>query len=236
MREKCVQDAADPDMRIVQAGGVDCGFFCLKLRPEELFINSLFLLPHYQRRGIGRQLLSRVHATSNTARLPVRLWVMHFNPDARVYYEAQGYVVSSEEAQWHCMERQPQPMPVDAALGHGGRRDCEFPSGAKPTITSSLASDVSGSRGERSNGATDEARRFDDVRRLNTELSHSTSTSRATAVFIACHLMVQNTHDCSTVSRERSPALILGAYLPMSRRRVCPPLYPETDRQAQLHA
>ena len=123
MREKCWQDAMDPDMRIVQASGVDCGFFCLKVGPDDLFIDSLFLLPQYQCRGIGKQLLSQVHATSDAARLPVRLWVMHFNPDARVYYESQGYVVTSEGAQWHCMERRPQPMPVGTAFGHGGVRD-----------------------------------------------------------------------------------------------------------------
>jgi len=89
-------DALDPSTKIIQFDGQDCGVFCVQTRPDALWIQMLFVLPRFQRRGVGRHLLSRAQEQAQALGVPVRLRVMRVNP-ARHYYEQFGFRRYSED-------------------------------------------------------------------------------------------------------------------------------------------
>ncbi len=104
MRDKCINDAIDPGTRIVQVDGVDCGVFQLEIADDAVWLHAMLLIPEYQRRGIGRQLLARTVREADARGVPVRLLVMRANP-ARAYYERFGFRVIEEAEQHFAMER-----------------------------------------------------------------------------------------------------------------------------------
>ena len=106
MRDKCANDAVDPNTRIVSFDGVECGVYTLEIKSDEIFLHSMLLDPAYQRRGIGRHLLQQALKEAGTRRLPFRLFVMRANP-ARAYYERFGFKVFDEAEQYFAMERLP---------------------------------------------------------------------------------------------------------------------------------
>src|SRR5215831_13014122 len=55
------------------------------------YIGSVMVDPGYQRRGIGRELLSRLMAD----RLHIR-WVLHARPEAKKFYAAIGFTVATD--------------------------------------------------------------------------------------------------------------------------------------------
>jgi len=103
MREKASQEAADTSTRIVECEGVECGFFGVEVGDTEIRVQSLFLLPEYQRRGIGNRLMSIVLSEANERGLPISLHVATYNP-ARAFYERLGFAVQ-EEMQGHYLMR-----------------------------------------------------------------------------------------------------------------------------------
>ena len=114
MHEKCAHDALDPNTRIIQVEGVDCGVFNLEIGPTEIWLHSMLLLAEFQRRGIGRYLLQGALAQAMARGIPIRLIVMRANP-ARWYYEGFGFTVCEEADQYFAMQMIP-------AVREGGGR------------------------------------------------------------------------------------------------------------------
>src|SRR3954469_21574025 len=56
------------------------GCVCLLRTPEELRLVRLFVLPAFQRRGIGTKVLRECIAEANHHNLPIRLRVLRVNP------------------------------------------------------------------------------------------------------------------------------------------------------------
>ena len=102
MREKCDNDAIDPNTRIIQVDGIDCGVYALAVSPTEIWLHAMLLLPTFQRRGIGRRLLERALAEAKTRGIPMRLIVMRANP-AKAFYERYGFTVSEETDEYYVM-------------------------------------------------------------------------------------------------------------------------------------
>jgi len=76
--------------QVIVLDGVDVGVFSVEEREDELFISRLYILPAYQRRGIGTHLLQSVLDKGEKLKLPVRLQVLVNNP-ARQLYERLGF-------------------------------------------------------------------------------------------------------------------------------------------------
>lgn len=89
--------------RIVQVRGADTG--CLQLLDEgtHLQLRVLYILPHFQRAGIGSSLLERLIAEASK---PIRLRVLRVNPAKRLY-ERFGFRVIGEEPERFFMEWRP---------------------------------------------------------------------------------------------------------------------------------
>ena len=95
MQTKCRLDAADPLSRVVQVDGLDVGCFRMHEAGDGVWLDMLFLLPAWQRRGLGRALVQRVKDRAGTLGLPARLFVARGSP-AIGFYEHLGFVVYGE--------------------------------------------------------------------------------------------------------------------------------------------
>ena len=106
MQEKCQKDAVDPNYRIVQLRGQDCGTLHVEATPDEIWLHALLLHPNYQHLGVGSQMMSMVLAQARKAAKPVLLYVTKSNP-AKMFYERFGFAVCDENELHFGMRRSP---------------------------------------------------------------------------------------------------------------------------------
>lgn len=103
MREKSSAEASDGITKIIMLGEQDVGFYCAVMRPSELWLESLFLLPQFHGKGLGKTLLAQALAQARSVPCPLRCHVMAYNP-AIAFYQSQGLVVVKEESNFVILE------------------------------------------------------------------------------------------------------------------------------------
>jgi GNAT superfamily N-acetyltransferase len=88
-------EAFDPAtyQRIV-VNGAPAGILVVEDRPAEIFLARIFLLPVFQRRGIGSVLIKGLIDRARAEEKPLRLRVLRVNSGARRLYERLGFVVT----------------------------------------------------------------------------------------------------------------------------------------------
>ena len=93
----------DPSARqVIQVEGRDAGVVVVEQRPDEVYLSLIELLPEFQQRGIGTQIVNDIKATAHNAGLPVTLHVLRTNEQARRLYERLGFqVIGDEEVRLH---------------------------------------------------------------------------------------------------------------------------------------
>ena len=96
MREKSENDALDSNTKIVSAAGQDIGVYSASVRDSAYCIDMLFLLPGFQRHGVGSALLAQARVAAANARVPIRIQVITTNP-AKAFWEFHGFVVTALE-------------------------------------------------------------------------------------------------------------------------------------------
>lgn len=85
------QEEFDPtSLRIVTLDGCDIGTIAVVSQADKIVINKLYILPQYQRHGIGTLLVKGVLQQAEQQGLRVRLQVLKVNP-ARWLYERLGF-------------------------------------------------------------------------------------------------------------------------------------------------
>ena len=82
--------------QVVVVDGRDAGQLVVDRRPDHLFLQTLYILPEFQGRGLGTAIIQDVLAEANRAGLPVALSVLRLNR-ARRLYERLGFVATSED-------------------------------------------------------------------------------------------------------------------------------------------
>lgn len=92
--------------RIIVLNGEDIGVIGVEEGEEELFLDKIYILPAYQRRGIGTRLIQDVLDRAFQESLPVRLRVLKVNP-ARRLYERLGFVKVDETESSYVMSATP---------------------------------------------------------------------------------------------------------------------------------
>jgi len=76
----------DPtDSHIVVACGRDIGQLSVELRPAEIHLNGIYLLPAYQGQGLGGRIIGDVLTRAHANDRPVQLQVIIGNPAHRLY-------------------------------------------------------------------------------------------------------------------------------------------------------
>lgn len=93
-----------PDL--VELDDVLIGTLEVVQHPDHVYIGEFYLLPEYQRRGIGTELLRRVLARADAAGLPARLQFLKVNP-VRSLYERHGFQITGESTTHYFAERLP---------------------------------------------------------------------------------------------------------------------------------
>jgi ribosomal protein S18 acetylase RimI-like enzyme len=83
--------------RIVQVDGGDVGRLSTTLRADCIFIDELHILPKYQRRGIGKQVIAQVFKEAQERSLPVRATVLKVNHLSLNLFLSVGFEVVTEK-------------------------------------------------------------------------------------------------------------------------------------------
>jgi ribosomal protein S18 acetylase RimI-like enzyme len=82
---------------VIQVAAQDVGVLVVEDRPHELYLGLLELLPAWQNRGIGTEILRWLLAQAANAGRALKLQVLRANPRAVALYERQGLRVVSRD-------------------------------------------------------------------------------------------------------------------------------------------
>jgi ribosomal protein S18 acetylase RimI-like enzyme len=93
--------------QIVAYEGADIGVLGIERHEDALFIDKIYILPDYQRCGIGTALIQTVLDDAFQSDLPVRLRVLKNNPAKRLY-ERLGFVQVAETETSYVMQAGPK--------------------------------------------------------------------------------------------------------------------------------
>ena len=95
------------DHQVICLDGQPIGRILVLRPPDHMRLVDIALLPEYQGRGIGSELLRELAAQADKAGVPLRLRVEKTNPGARRLYERLGFVQTGEDEINCHMERAP---------------------------------------------------------------------------------------------------------------------------------
>jgi GNAT superfamily N-acetyltransferase len=92
--------------KIIMAGATPLGILTVQESESHVQLDQLFVLPRYQRHGIGTELVRGVLQRARQLGVPVRLRVLRVNPAKRLY-DRLGFFVTAEEPQRFYMQSAP---------------------------------------------------------------------------------------------------------------------------------
>jgi len=92
--------------KIIMTGAKAAGILTVQELESHVQLDQLFVLPQYQRNGIGTELVRDVLQRAKQLGVPVRLRVLRVNP-ARRLYDRLGFFITSEEPQRFYMQSAP---------------------------------------------------------------------------------------------------------------------------------
>ncbi|MEK7185507.1 MAG: GNAT family N-acetyltransferase [Patescibacteria group bacterium] len=75
---------------IIYFNGVACGYCCIEYKPDYIFASELVILPEFQGRGIGSEILNKLKQESEQKKIPIKLQVFKEN-QARHLYRRLGF-------------------------------------------------------------------------------------------------------------------------------------------------
>jgi ribosomal protein S18 acetylase RimI-like enzyme len=103
VQSEALADSISPNSQIIQIGNLAVGVLMVERFPTHIQLVQIYLLPEYQRLGIGTVLLKNLMAEAQQSQIPVRLKVMIINP-AKLFYEKIGFIVIAETPEFFSME------------------------------------------------------------------------------------------------------------------------------------
>jgi ribosomal protein S18 acetylase RimI-like enzyme len=98
------EDSRSPNAQVVEIDNISVGVFSVERYPTHIQLEQIYLLPEYQRMGIGTALLKTLISEAEQLEIPVRLRVMAVNP-AKSFYERLGFVVTKVTSEFLFMEK-----------------------------------------------------------------------------------------------------------------------------------
>ena len=87
-RQRCSRNISAGFTQIIELGGVQIGIYVVERAPDHVQLLQIFILPDYQRRGIGTYLLSEALGRAPAV---ATLNVFEQNALAREFYERHGF-------------------------------------------------------------------------------------------------------------------------------------------------
>ncbi|AFY95446.1 acetyltransferase [Chamaesiphon minutus PCC 6605] len=104
VRREAVEKSSDPNAQIVLIADIAVGVFVVDRHPTHIQLAQIYLLPEYQRMGIGTALLENLIAEASQSKMPVRLHVMA-GLTAKSFYERLGFSVTEATPEFFYMEK-----------------------------------------------------------------------------------------------------------------------------------
>lgn len=95
-------EAARPDVVVCES--LDVGTFEITRQIDHIHLGEFYLLPHFQRQGIGTLLLEQVLAEATEKGLPARLEVLKNNP-VQSLYKRHGFIIVGQREHHFLLER-----------------------------------------------------------------------------------------------------------------------------------
>jgi GNAT superfamily N-acetyltransferase len=100
-----LDDSFNPSFwNVVLVGDVRAGILVVEDRPAEFFLSRIFLLPAFQKRGVGTALMRRLINRAKVAQKPLRLRVLRVNTGARRLYERLGFALTRSTTEHDYLE------------------------------------------------------------------------------------------------------------------------------------
>lgn len=90
-------------MSVIQLDGCDVGYLTVGREQDHIMLESIHILPAYQNRGIGTEIVRQLIAEACTCGKPLRLAVLKVNPAVHLY-QRLGMVVASATDTHYLME------------------------------------------------------------------------------------------------------------------------------------
>jgi len=106
VRQRSSENVADGSTQIIELERAAIGIQVVARGPDCIQLLQIFILPEYQRRGIGSKLIERLLAEARNAQLPLRLRVLRVNP-AFALYQRMGFKVVETTPERYFMEHLP---------------------------------------------------------------------------------------------------------------------------------
>ena len=88
---------ASQDVRIIQYKGIDVGYFSTSSTVDSVRVYQIFILPEYQRKGLGTACMRVIVADAKAQERSVRLQVLKINTRAIAFYERLGFNIVDED-------------------------------------------------------------------------------------------------------------------------------------------
>jgi GNAT superfamily N-acetyltransferase len=104
VQRESYENSRSPNAQVIQVDNVSAGVFVVERTTTHIQLEQIYLLPEYQRRGIGAALLNTLILEGDRFKIPVRLRVMAVNP-AKKIYERLGFIVTEATPDFFFMER-----------------------------------------------------------------------------------------------------------------------------------
>jgi GNAT superfamily N-acetyltransferase len=98
-----LQDSTSRKAKVIQYNGQDIGVLLVNEEPSHFQLQQVYLLPPFQRKGIGTQLVSSLVKNASAVGKPLRLRVLKVN-SAKQFYEKLSFVVTGEDDEFFKME------------------------------------------------------------------------------------------------------------------------------------
>jgi GNAT superfamily N-acetyltransferase len=98
-----LQDSTSRNAKVIQYNGQDIGVLLVNEEPSHFQLQQVYLLPPFQRKGIGTQLVSSLVKNASAVGKPLRLRVLKVN-SAKQFYEKLSFVVTGEDDEFFKME------------------------------------------------------------------------------------------------------------------------------------
>ena len=103
VRQRSSENIAEGLTQVIELENTAIGIQVVERAPDSIHLLQIFILPEYQRRGIGSMLIERLLAEARSARLPLRLSVLRVNP-AFALYQRMGFKVVDATPERYFME------------------------------------------------------------------------------------------------------------------------------------
>jgi GNAT superfamily N-acetyltransferase len=104
VQKESQEHSISPNAQIIEVQGMPAGVFLVDRHSTYIELQQIYLLPEYQRQGIGTKLIQGLITEAQQLQIPVRLRVLVVN-SAKNIYEQLGFIVTEETSEFFFMEK-----------------------------------------------------------------------------------------------------------------------------------